>query len=498
MFPYSIPRKQCYTAASGPCVPALSGLWLFWGLWLCLPGLISGQSAPSAGLRQLLEHPQDEAFFQQLVAINPLQFQEDTTMAGAIARKAMAVAQREGRQDFLAIAYVIAAKVAFVHSDWVQTLNNALSGRQLAAEQHLPQVEAMALASLGAVYQALGEPDSSLAMSRQCIRLYTQLGDSMALPRVWNNIGVVYANQNRLDSALYYYTRANAALIRYTGVEAPQLINNIGEILMKQQQYPAALAALRKALALKKNQGNRIQFTKTLRNIGFCHFKTGATDSAISYYLEAQQVALAFSQFHEYTDILALLADAYARQGKYDRAFQASQKALNLADSLRRLGQAEAMARAEVKFHMAFKDRENRLLRNELLQEQAYRQNQRNLLALSAVIVALLTVLVYVFWRLSRERHQHLARISALNASLEQRVGERTRDLSRRNAQLEAYADLNSHSLRSKLATLLGLLTLIDMEEQTEAGQRYTAMVRKTAEELDLIVHEINALVNQE
>ncbi|MGC4023532.1 MAG: hypothetical protein QM734_17070 [Cyclobacteriaceae bacterium] len=85
-----------------------------------------------------------------------------------------------------------------------------------------------------------------------------------------------------------------------------------------------------------------------------------------------------------------------------------------------------------------------------------------------------------------------------LNSSLEEKVFSRTAELERKNAKLEDYAFMNAHKLRAPVATILGLIQLLDYQKNHEELQEIIAGLRKTSSELDNAIKGIRARLEEE
>lgn len=109
--------------------------------------------------------------------------------------------------------------------------------------------------------------------------------------------------------------------------------------------------------------------------------------------------------------------------------------------------------------------------------------------ALSAV-----TALAYQ----ASERRTYLKAIEQLNQSLEQRVVERTDELTKRNKQLEDFAFINAHRFRGPVCSLLGLIQLAELKDPQLSESNLIQQLRVISLDLDLITKEINDTLNED
>lgn len=93
--------------------------------------------------------------------------------------------------------------------------------------------------------------------------------------------------------------------------------------------------------------------------------------------------------------------------------------------------------------------------------------------------------------RLFTERMVAEEAVRALNADLEQRVAERTRQLESSNRELESFAYAVSHDLRAPLRSVDGFSQLLlerYTEQIDETGKRYLAHVRDASQEMGELI----------
>jgi light-regulated signal transduction histidine kinase (bacteriophytochrome) len=96
-----------------------------------------------------------------------------------------------------------------------------------------------------------------------------------------------------------------------------------------------------------------------------------------------------------------------------------------------------------------------------------------------------------ILLRQKAEIENQSAQIKAINASLENMVVRRTEELVRKNKALEDYAFITAHKLRAPLASILGLVGLIQRMELREEDRIVVSHLTETSKNLDTIIHSI-------
>jgi signal transduction histidine kinase len=87
--------------------------------------------------------------------------------------------------------------------------------------------------------------------------------------------------------------------------------------------------------------------------------------------------------------------------------------------------------------------------------------------------------------------------IKSINENLERLVQERTIELETKNKALEDAAFINAHKLRSPLASILGLVSLIKDQPMSEDLQVMNSHLQESAEKLDEIVSSITEAIER-
>jgi ligand-binding sensor domain-containing protein len=97
----------------------------------------------------------------------------------------------------------------------------------------------------------------------------------------------------------------------------------------------------------------------------------------------------------------------------------------------------------------------------------------------------------------NEEIHAQAEEIRMINENLEQLVHERTQQLERKNQTLEKYAFINAHELRAPVASILGLISLMQNLKLEEDEKIYLKHLETSAEKLDKVVRSIGHTISK-
>ena len=88
--------------------------------------------------------------------------------------------------------------------------------------------------------------------------------------------------------------------------------------------------------------------------------------------------------------------------------------------------------------------------------------------------------------------------ILEINQHLEERIAQRTSDLKMRNRQLEEYAFINAHLLRGPMCSILGLIHLLEIDQNGDSGHPIVEHLKKSSKDLEKIVYRISTTISED
>lgn len=156
-----------------------------------------------------------------------------------------------------AAAWYYLARVALLRGDPVEADSGFTKAEELVPSceiditQYRQNNWAM-LANAGIEFQKKGEIDSALALFRDASTLFR------ALPHVYSNMGVVFANANKEDSAAVYFGKALAIAERDTSLveDRNTAALNLAIMYSRLGKHTDAITALRRYLAWKPDDSD--------------------------------------------------------------------------------------------------------------------------------------------------------------------------------------------------------------------------------------------------
>jgi len=167
--------------------------------------------------------------------------------------------------------------------------------------------------------------------------------DEYAEANFYNNLGVVWQKGNRLDSAVFYYKKAeeiiNEFLLkdpsnRYCIFFQGLIDGNIGQILMSKKQYLDAIPLLKKDIYCSLNYGNLQNAAISYNELALCFIQCKKYIEAGSFLDSSLQILKDIDAPHELLKNLKLRGKCLFMIGKYKEAASTYQEFNKLSDSI--------------------------------------------------------------------------------------------------------------------------------------------------------------------
>ena len=258
---------------------------------------------------------------------------------------------------------------------------------------------------------------------------------------------------------------------------------------------------------------------QTYQDIATAHRKRGQLDQALEYLNKAsvletkiQVPDIRIKTYLEYHKVDSI-------RGNYKRALYYLSRHNTLKDSVYNLLKAEQIARVQAIYELDIHERENKDLRLEKGLKDAELKFQKILIIAVTTGLVIAGILMSLLIRQRKKilianrdlkskndeihnqknaiesQAQALQRLNEklqdLNKSLETRIEERSKQLLMQNQKLSEYVFINAHKLRAPVASILGLINLIQQVDPKEQAQMIEHL-KTCGDQLDLIIREIS------
>lgn len=411
----------------------------------------------------------------------------------------------------------IDATLAFCHEAMVYYEQNAASkeqgillnsigilhdikGEKDAAVQALKEAEDIFLALgelewLGQVYNNWGVVHVTENSLETATRLYIKAlevnessGNEKGLMATHSNLGRLYYKQRLYQQAKEHAEKGVRLAKKLQSASwLPLSLNLMGDIHHKRAQNAQALSAYEEALAIATGNGDDYNLIFTLNRLARLYLDSDQPEEALAYIQRSLDRATAAGKRKDLEEIYLILGECRARIGQFEEAKPYIDTAYSLAqvdrdykyllqayrqygdlyydlgnyklslsfqkrfqalqDSISNLENAELLSRLEREFQRKEQEQEIYELKEKSSQQYLF------LMLLSGLIGMIVMIAGGLFFYYRRERK--------FNEKLESKVQERTEALKQSNIELERFAYIASHDLKTPLRTISSFLSLI-------------------------------------
>jgi tetratricopeptide (TPR) repeat protein len=339
---------------------------------------------------------------------------------------------------------------------------------------------AITLYNIGEQYLIIGDLKAANAYYENSISQAIRDNDKRVIAYNYMGFGLISQQQNKLENALDYFTRAE------------KMLSEIGEIRILIQVY--------------HHQADTYKMLNLFEKADRC--LTLANEMAL--FVKATDLLVTNYQMQSQLDSL---------RGDYTGALENLYKHNQLKDSVYNLTKTEQIARMQMVYQNEVQEEENRKLRSEKALRDAQLKQQKQIIIVISIGLMLAGVMTWVLLvqrrkilsvnallkSKSEEIHsQKIAielqataliklneELQQLNKTLEDRIEERTQQLTIQNQKLTEYTFVNAHKLRAPVSSILGLINLMDQADQPER-QVIMNHLKSCSEQLDQITRQIS------
>ncbi len=230
------------------------------------------------------------------------------------------------------------------------------------------------------------------------------------------------------------------------------------------------------------------------------------------------------------TNLLAGSYKALSRldsaEGAFSAAFENFKRYASIQDSLYTKDKSNQMIKMQSYFEKQISDKEKELLLKLKSEQDEQIKWQATVITVLFILILITSIMAYYMYYQNTERkkmygllrerktkidtqhteilnktkelHELNQQLNDWNKKLETKVQSRTKQLQFQNDQLSEYAFINAHKLRAPVASILGLVSLLQTLKHEEDTEQYIKMLGQCSEELDSVIKNIKIKLESE
>jgi signal transduction histidine kinase len=375
--------------------------------------------------------------------------------------------------------------------------------------------------NIGLIYAAQKKYDIALSYFQKALAIKIALNERVGIGFCYGDIGNIYAAQKQYNKAIESYYKAIDTKAR------PQIafrsLQAIGNLYRLQGDYDKAIQYFNEALpGLEKH--DRFLIPIVYNYLGLIAQQKQNYGEAIRYFKKSIDFAADIKNKEAYKDAHQYSAQCYLKLNQTNLAYQYLARYTQIQDSLFNSESTTSVVRLQNSYELRKKQAEINNLFNEQRFQQEKILRQSILLITFLFAIVLLFILAFVLFVFNRkissnnqlltqknqeisEQKEEILRqneeIATLNDDLEKRIEESTQELQtviteliRQNQNLEDFSYIVSHNIRAPIATMLGLLNIIERDELKKSfNQELLGKMDTTAQKLDTVIQDLVSIL---
>jgi signal transduction histidine kinase len=252
---------------------------------------------------------------------------------------------------------------------------------------------------LGNTYRQAGNNEKAIASYKEVIRIAKENKRETSVVNPNMNIGSIYFDLNKLDSATLY-TRNAIRFSNSSGYKTYQglMLMVMGKIYSKQKQLDSAKYYFRESLTVSREQGNVASEIAT--NIALAQLYEGIaqTDSLLYYANVSFKLASGLKVGTQIATSAELISNAFKRKGNLDSALAYLSISKIMADSLSKAKTEKLTEFQNIGFEEQMK------LEKKEQESEAYKNRIQTLGLFTGL--GILSILAFIFYRNNRQKQK--------------------------------------------------------------------------------------------
>lgn len=363
----------------------------------------------------------------------------------------------EKRSRSIAAIHVNMAGAYHKLGDKSNTIRNYLDGLQFAESTKDSSFLTITLNNLGDTYNSYSEYERAEYYLKRAEIIALQNNYKPDLLRIYLNLGNTYSNSKKYDEALKYYEQALALNEEVRPNTPPfQIVYNLGVLYSNKREFTKAKDAFEESLQycidLKIPQGLYFNY----KGLGDLYDQFTQPHTAISWYRKALDVATDLDQNLYIVQLHEKLYLTYKKTGEVSLALKSLENFKALSDSMAKKESDDALSELESEIELNRQTEINRLLEEKQTIQERQLIQTRNLNIAAVIVILIILILLYVVFRSGAERKK-----------VNQILNKQKEELEELNQTKDKLFAIVAHDLRSPMASLQGILYMINSSELT-------------------------------
>ena len=288
-------------------------------------------------------------------------------------------------------------------SDLSIALKNYFKASKIAEDNNLFSEQGIIKITIADIYSIIGDNKNAVSYYKSSIdllrkRLYSKdvkFLDSINLASAQLNLGDEYYNQQKLDTALYYFNESGK-LFKAAHYETGEAYNlgNVGLVYAKKGQNKKAENNLNKAIDVLVANEDYYPICVYLNSIAEIYIEKNQIEKALQYVKSSVFLAKKYGLKEQISDGYLKLASVYEKGNKFKKSYEFYKKHIVYRDSVRNVEGAQEIANEKAKYEITLaKEKAKFEVNNKQTElDLSKEQNRTKNIIVFAIVLALILV----------------------------------------------------------------------------------------------------------
>lgn len=376
------------------------------------------------------------------------------------------------------------------HNDYPQALDNIFEAEKIAVEIKDKELESKCLMNLGSIYYDNRDFQKALNYFSKSLRIAKEINDKDDIAGCLTNFGNVYSDMGDFKLAIDNYKKAQDLYVEIQDKQGiAKSLFNIGNVYFYQSNYVAALDYYQKSLKIDREENDRLDIVIAHNAIGKVYFKMGKLDEALSYCTQSLDLAWEINSQDDISKACYSLSAIYKKKQDFKTALAYYQMATNIKESLFNEEKNKEFGKLEARHQIDKQDSEIKLLKKDkaLKEEQAQKELLMKNIMIAGILMFSLVVVSVILYTKNRKEHQINQKLIARNKE----IAAQAEALKTLNEELDQFVYRSSHDLKAPLTSVLGLISIIQIDPKEENVINYLDKIRLSIDKLMLVLQDL-------
>ncbi|MFN8432353.1 MAG: tetratricopeptide repeat-containing sensor histidine kinase [Spirosomataceae bacterium] len=292
----------------------------------------------------------------------------------------------------------------------------------------------------------------------------------LVLSTFYNNMGMIYAQENKVDSALLMY---NKSLVIKNKIGDPvpiaDLKTNIASLYLRKGNYVLAEKLVKECFAIHKTRNMTEDLWFDLISFANIYLGTSQLSKALQNALEAEKIAQNLKSKPKELDTYEVLSKIYESTGNYPKATYYLKQYGAIKDEIINIKNSEKIAELQEQYEAEKKQRINTELTHNLSLE-----TEKKRIYLFGLVLSLLAIgmLIHAYWK-NRQKNRI--------------IEGKNRQLAKLNTQKNHLISMVSHDLKTPFLSIRALGYAYAHTAANQNGEFIKDIVKSSEQGLKMI-----------